>query len=108
MVEQFYQGADVIDLPSVDLVALLEGTQTDGVVSHLRFVAARDLDTFATAMQEELAEAGEDFEYEDHGAAPAEGITEGWTSPLTEDISAELDMLDGPEGFNFFKNGGLK
>lgn len=109
LVEQFVDGADVIDLPSVDLTALLEGTNTDGIVSHLRFVAARDLETFQEAMEQELDDAGDgDFEYEEHGAAPAEGIREGWKSPLVEDLSAELDLLDGPEGFDFFKNGGLK
>lgn len=109
IVEGLTEGADLIDLPQVDLEALLTGTQTDGIVNHLRFVVARDLETFHEAMREDLEEDGEtEFEYEDHGAASAEGITEGWTSPLNADNVAELDLLDSPEGFNFFKNGGLK
>lgn len=106
LVEQFIAGADIIDMPSVDLAALLEGTQTDGVFNHIRFVAARDLETFHTAMQEVLED--DDYEFEDHGSAPDDGIQAGWTSPLAEGNVAELDLLDSPEGFNFFKNGGLK
>lgn len=95
-------GADVIDLPSISLDALLEGTGTDGRINHLRFLAVRDDETLKIAMAEELTEAGcEDYEYDEHGVAPDGGITEGWKSPLQEDIASEIDQLDDPA---FFEN----
>lgn len=102
-VEALHQGADIVELPPVNLDGLLSGTGTEGHMNFIRLTVARDEETVHIALAEEMAEAGiEDYYVEGHGDAPEGGISASWVSPLQQDLTAELDSLDSPDS-DFWK-----
>lgn len=100
-----FNGTDVVELPNLNLDALLRGTDTPGRIVEIRMVIVRDDAAVDAVIMEDLAKDGyEGVHIEAHGGSVA-GIDKDWVSPLTQDIQGELNQLDYFSIEDILKNG---
>lgn len=97
-VTMLHAGSDIVELPTLDLDALLSGTDTPGHVNSLRLVIVRQEGDVDAMIMEDL-DGYEGVVTESHGGAE-DGIKPGWVSPLRQDIEGELAGLDDAEAFD--------